>query len=156
MQVINNMFDYRITKFFSLMKANSNFVHLNDKVTYPTPNKEGSSAIVSMMKRLKSEKKLFIGINSTNQAILKDKTQIVVFASKTNPPTLTDHILFLCSHKKIPVITSNFSAVELGKELGIKSVGVAAISKSTDKSIIDLLMPYTEIVDSSNIPLYDF
>ena len=138
-----------------MTKATKNFLKLNDKVIYPTPNKEGSSAIVSMMKRLKSENKLFIGINSTNQAILKDKTQIVVFANKANPPILTDHILFLCSHKKIPVITSNFTSLELGKELGIKSVAVAGISKSTDKSIIDLLMPYTEIVDSSNIPLYD-
>ena len=132
-----------------------NFMNMNDKIDYPTPRSEGSAAIASMMKKLKNEKKLIVGINATNRAILQDKVKIVVIASNQNPPILTDHILFLCSQKKIPVITSAFSPKDLGKELNYRSIATAAILNSTEKDVIDLLIPYADKIPKSSFHLFD-
>ena len=137
------------------MKTKRSFLNFTDKVVYPVAKTDGSAAIASMMKKLKNEKKIIIGINSTNRAIIQKTIKLVIFASNGNPQMLTDHILYLCAQKKIPVITSSFSPLDLGKELNMKSIAAAGILNTTEESIIKLLLPYSEIIQPESIPLYN-
>ncbi|EAY10800.1 ribosomal protein L7Ae, putative [Trichomonas vaginalis G3] len=134
------------------MEKAPKILNLDQKITYPSPNQEGTTAIASMLKKLIREKQVEIRINSTNKSIIGKKAKIVVVASCINPPSLVDHILFMCSKKNIPIICCSLDPRGLGKEVGMKSLTVSAIKDSADKSIINLLMPFTQFIPESSFP----
>ena len=136
------------------MEKAKSFLHLEDKIIYPTAKKEGAEAIASMLKKLRKEKTLAVGINSTNRAIVQGKIKMVVLTNEANPTCLNDHILFMCAKKKIPVISMIFTANELGKELELHSAGTVGIKDTVSNEIYEVLLPYSEVLPLENFHLY--
>lgn len=136
------------------MEKAKSFLHLEDKIVYPAARKEGAEAIASMLKKLRREKTLSVGINSTNRAIVQGKIKMVVLTNEANPPSLNDHILYMCAKKKIPVISMIFTANELGKELELHSAGTVGIKDTVSNEIYEILLPYSEVLPLENFHLY--
>lgn len=136
------------------MSQTQKILNLDQKITYPVANQEGTAAIASMVKTLIQQKQVEIGINSTNKALIENKAKMIVVTSCINPPSLIDHLLFLCSKKKIPIIVSSMDPKSFGKEVGMKMLTAVALKDTVDQNVINLLMPFTQMIPSSNFPSF--
>lgn len=135
-------------------KFSKEILHLNAMMTLPPGIQEGDSAIISMITKLKREKrhKVFIGINSVNRAMINDEASTLLVASGVNPPLVINHLLTMAANTSLPVIPLSSNPTELGQQIGLKSAAVVALSKSVPQDITDLFKTYEVLLENNDLP----
>lgn len=135
------------------MKAHG-FLGIENAVTIPKPRSDGKQAVEAVLRKMKD--KIVIGINAANRTIIQNNAGLIILASNINPPSLIEHILFMCANKKIPVVSTAISQKEMGKILGYKQAAVVAIPKKLGDEVINLLQPFSQTLNETDFKLYTY
>ena len=127
-------------------------LHLDPRVEMPKSKVDSTEAILSLLKTLKGEKKIVVGINSVSRAIIQKKIEYVVFSGEINPRELVQHILIMAGNSKIPVIPTDISSDEIGQALGLRRACVVGLIGGCPSDVADALTPFCSQVDISGLP----
>lgn len=133
-------------------KAKSNkkqILHLETRISIPKAQSEGNEGIKSMLKRLKDEKKLSIGINTVNRKMIQKKVKMLVVTSDVNPLELIQHLLLMAEAMKIHIIFPQITQKEMGENLGLRTASVVAINDDVSSDILDMLIPFASLLSPS-------
>lgn len=131
----------------NLAKANKRqILHLETRISIPKAQSEGVEAIKSMLKKLKDEKKLSIGINSVNRNMTQKKVKMLVVASDVNPLELIQHLLIMAEAMKIHIIFPQIKQKEMGENLGLRVASVVGINDGVSSDILDMLIPFATLL----------
>lgn len=121
-------------------------LHLDTRITIPKAQSEGSEAIKSMLRRIKDEKKLSIGINTVNRKMTQKKVKMLVIASDVNPPELIQHLLIMAEVMKIHIIFPQITQKEMGENLGLRVASVVGINDDVSSDVLDMLIPFSTLL----------
>lgn len=128
-------------------KANKRqILHLETRISIPKAQSEGVEAIKSMLKKLKDEKKLSIGINSVNRSMTQKKVKMLVVASDINPLELIQHLLIMAEAMKVHIIFPQIKQKEMGESLGLRVASVVGINDDVSSDILDMLIPFATLL----------
>ena len=127
-------------------------LHLDPRVAMPATKVDSSEAILSLLKTLKGNNRVVIGVNSVARAMTQKRVTYIVFAGDINPPELVQHILIMAGTSKVPVISTGIASAEVGAALGLRRACVVGIVGDCGGDVAAAIEPFCSVVDTSGLP----
>jgi ribosomal protein L7Ae-like RNA K-turn-binding protein len=129
-------------------------LRLDRSLELPDCRVDSSDALLSLVRTLRAEKALAVGINSVARSLVQGRARLLLFASDVNPPSFIQHLLQMALNSKVPVVATGIGTRTLGGALGSRTVAALAVLATARDDLVDVLRPFAqELRQAPGLPL---